>query len=227
VSKGKGKDDLDWAGDASDEPEYSEEQHATLDRLYRMAQQRLSVKPRRLGHSRGVARCARRLASSHGVDPFLAEAAGILHDWDKILTPEQLWAKVDEFGIRVSSRDERMAPVLHGMTAAASLSRELDLPAPVFQAIARHTLGAPDMTALDIVVYCSDMLEPGRGEKMDGLRGFGRGELPALFAVCAQSTMAHLIGSGRYVSVESVATWNACCADLPADAVMGGKRSSR
>ena len=49
------------------------------------------------------------------------------------------------------------------MTAAASL-REVypKLPTEVWQAIARHTLGAADMTPLDMVVFVADGIEPRR-----------------------------------------------------------------
>lgn len=216
-------DELAWAGE--EYADYSPSQKAVLEDLYRRTEERLSAKAHRLAHSRQVAATARRLAHAHGVDPFMAEAAGILHDWDKVLTSEQLWRKVDMYRIPVSTRDERMTPVLHGMTAAASLSRELDLPPEVFQAIARHTLGAPGMSELDIVIYCADMLEPGRGSVMDGLRSLALGPLPVLFASCVQSVMDYLISAGRYVSVESVATWNSCYQDLPADAVTDRKHA--
>lgn len=173
----------------------------------------------RLRHSLGVAQTAGRLAASHGVDPFLATAAGLLHDWDKKLTPDELWTKAAEWGLPelAGERDERMTPVLHGWTAAASLPQTWDLPSAVFQAIARHTIGAMDMSDLDIVVYAADMLEPGRGDDADtaALRALASGDLRALFAACARQSCLWVIESGRYLHPEAIRVWNAYEPYLP------------
>ena len=173
----------------------------------------------RLRHSLGVAQTAGRLAASHGVDPFLAIAAGLLHDWDKKLSGEGLWAKAAEWDLPqlAGERDERMTPILHGWTAAASLPQTWDLPPAVFQAIARHTIGAPDMSDLDIVVYAADMLEPGRGDdvQLATLRDLAAGELAPLFAACARQSCLWVIESGRYLHPEAIRVWNAYEPQLP------------
>lgn len=199
---------LAWAG-----PDFEESldpsQRELLADLYRRLDERLSG--HRLQHVRSVALTARRLAHSHGVDPFLAQVAGILHDWDKKLSPQELWAKVDRYKIDLPSHDERQLPVLHGLTAAASLRQKFDLPEEVFSAIAHHTIGAADMSALDMVVYCSDMLEPLRGPRMDHLRRRALGPLDVLYAACQQSTLLYLVGAGLYISPQALDAWNACC----------------
>lgn len=61
-----------------------------------------------------------------------------------------------------------MPRVLHGLTAARGpgpcLSRSC--PPKVLAAVERHTLGAVDMSDLDMIVYIADALEPGRKGKM-------------------------------------------------------------
>ncbi|MBS5449638.1 MAG: bis(5'-nucleosyl)-tetraphosphatase (symmetrical) YqeK [Coriobacteriia bacterium] len=179
----------------------------------------------RLRHSLSVARTAGRLAAAHGVDPFLATAAGLLHDWDKTkqLTTDDLWAKAERYGLVEGERDPRMAPILHGWTAAASLPETWDLPAEVFQAISRHTIGATDMSDLDIVVYVADMLEPLRGDDAEywELRRLAQGDLRALFAACARQSCLWVIESGRYLYPEAIRVWNAYEPYLP-DALRRG-----
>lgn len=51
-----------------------------LERLDADLAVQLAKKPKRLAHSRSVARTAEGLAVLYGVDPFLAGAAGILHE---------------------------------------------------------------------------------------------------------------------------------------------------
>ncbi len=202
----------DWAG--PDYCNYTEDQAATLGRLRDAVCDHLSG--RRLEHSLSVAQSARRLAASHGVDPFLAEAAGILHDWDKKLPADQLWAKVDRYGIKIQ-RNDKVTSVLHGMTAAASLPEQFDLPPEVFQAIARHTLGATDMSDLDIVLYCADMLEPLRGNdgSLERLRSLADGPLMALFSACLRENLLYIAQRGKYICRETVDVWNAYAEYLP------------
>ena len=60
-----------------------------------------------------------------------------------------------------------MPRVLHGLTAAVALGRAFpELPPEVLAAVERHTLGAVDMSDLDMIVYIADALEPGRKGKM-------------------------------------------------------------
>lgn len=207
-AKRKHEDPLAWAG-PDFEDELDQYQRALLADLYSRLDNRLSG--HRLQHVRSVALTARRLAHTHGVDPYLAQVAGILHDWDKKLSARELWDKVDRYRIELPERDERQLPVLHGLTAAASLGEELDFPREVFGAISRHTVGAADMSPLDMVVFCADMLEPLRGARMDRLRQIATGPLDVLYASCQQDTLLYLVGSGLYVSPQAIAAWNAYC----------------
>lgn len=203
-----------WAGPA---PRVADGALLAYLRTLRLAvEERLSG--HRLRHSLSVALSAGRLAAAHGVDPFLATAAGLLHDWDKVLARDELWAKAERYGVLDGiERDERMAPVLHGLTAAASLPEMWDLPGEVFQAIARHTVGAPDMSDLDIVIYVADALEPLRGAdaQVEGLRTLAAGELRPLFAASARQSCLWVLESGRYLHPEATRVWNAYQPYLP------------
>lgn len=187
------------------------EQEAELTRIKEAVAGRLWGK--RLDHTYGVAETCRDLAARFGVDPFEAQAAGLLHDWDKKLDADQLWEKVERYGIGLQ-RDNRLLPPLHSWTAGASLPEEFpELPASVFQAVARHTVGAPDMTNLDMVVFCADMIEPHRNfSEVDALRKLARtGPLDHLFAACLQCSIMCVIQTGRYLYPGAVDVWNAYC----------------
>ena len=203
-------------GYCASDPLYAPEQAALMARLRNDVSERLWGK--RLKHSFGVAATALWLARRCGVDEFEAEAAGLLHDWDKKLSPEELWGKVDEYGIDVPHVDGAL-PVLHGLTAAASLPRDYpELGAQVFQAIARHTTGAPGMTDLDMVVYVADMIEPGReGGFVDDIRKLAcTAPLRQVYAECVRVGLIYLLKSGRFVYPGALDVWNDCRTDAPA-----------
>jgi len=193
------------------------------DQALRLEQIRADVSRRlsghRLEHVLNVASMCVELADLYGVDAFEAEAAGLLHDWDKKLPSEELWRKAEEFGVDLGDRDPRMEPLLHGWTAAASLPAAYpELPASVFCAIERHTVGAVSMTPLDMAVYVADMLEPTRrGPVFDELRAMlGRATLVELFAACLRRSLTYLLETGRYVYPGAAEVWNAYCAHVPA-----------
>lgn len=208
-----GPDAYAWAGPA---PEgLTEAQRAELSHIADGLFARLSGK--RLAHSLSVARTAGRLAAAHGADPFLAQAAGLLHDWDKRLPEDELWEKAARLGVMpAEGRDARLAPVLHGLTAAASLPTDYpELPAEVFQAVARHTMGAVRMSALDMAVFCADLLEPLRGPSFDELRGLASGPLEGLAAACCRHNLLFVLATGRYLGQGGVEVWNAYEPHLP------------
>ena len=160
------------------------------------------IKPRRYAHSLGVARTAASLAEAYGVDVFEAAAAGLLHDWDKIVPDAELLARAARLGVQVSGSPANAVGLLHGPVAARELpARFPDLPDAVWQAIARHTVGAEDMTPLDMVVFVADAIEPGRrGDYAERLRALvGTVSLTELFFQCFTQGLVYVLQTGRYL----------------------------
>ena len=123
--------------------------------------------PRRFKHSLGVSETAEALACVYGADKTAARVAGLLHDWDKGYDDPGILARADELGMELDAELSAMPRVLHGLTAAVALGRAFpELPPEVLAAVERHTLGAVDMSDLDMIVYIADALEPGRKGKM-------------------------------------------------------------
>lgn len=198
------------------EPVCDAAQAQLLERLRHDVGERLSGK--RLTHSFGVSQTALWFARREGIDEFEAAAAGLLHDWDKKLPAEELWAKVERYGLDVP-RIEEALPVLHGLTAAASLPDDYpELSEAVFQAIARHTTGAKGMTPVDMAVYVADMIEPGRtGAFVDELRKLSlEAPLRQVYAESVRVGLIYLLESGRFVYPSALEVWNDCRKDAPA-----------
>ncbi len=193
--------------------ETQEQQEAYLARMRELLSVRMEqVKPRRYKHSLGVARTAAQLAEIYDVDPFLAQAAGLVHDWDKVLDDSELLARAAQYKIRIVGSPTLSVPLLHGPVAAVELPHLFpELPGEVWQAVARHTVAATDMTPLDMVVFVADAIEPLRqGDYADELRALvGKVSLTDLFFKCFSQGLSYVILSGRYLYPAALSIYNA------------------
>lgn len=195
---------------------YSPEQRSLLDRIRADVTERLSAKPRRLAHSISVADTAERLALTYGVDPFLARAAGLLHDWEKASSvPEQL-ARARELGIDLGVDLELVHPLLHGIIASRTLpARYPELPPEVWRAIEVHTTAAVLMGPLDQVLFVADGIEPLRPDTPGILRSralVGEASLDDLFWASFVGGIVYVLEGGRYLYPGTVDVYNALAA---------------
>ena len=185
-----------------------------FDRLYDRARCALEkrLNEYRFLHSISVADTAVMMAARYGVDVDKARIAGLLHDWDKNLGDEELFARAREFGIEPHDNYEDLGVLLHAQTGAIAVQRAFpELADDVIQAIARHTSAASDMTDLDMIIYVADMIEPLRSrENLMPLRAMvGKVPLETLFFKSYEMSMEHLLRRHRFVHPDSVGVWNA------------------
>lgn len=170
------------------------------------------VKPSRFEHSLAVSETAAKMAEAYGVNVPQARMAGLLHDWDKALGHENLVRRVTDFALDIDADVVAGMPwVLHGPTGAAVLHAQYPvLRSAVFDAIERHTVGAPGMSKLDMIVLCADKLEP--GHKVDVYRALydqiGAMPLEDLFFQVLKEGLVYVLDSGRPLSRDSIVVWN-------------------
>lgn len=135
----------------------------TLKAARRFVEPRVTEK--RFRHIEGVAKFAKQLAEDCGVDPFLAELAGWLHDACKQVKDKELIALADKYGMTLHPVDREQARLIHGPVGALVCKAELGLTnEEVLAAISEHTLGAVPMSDLSKVTFLADCLEVGRPE---------------------------------------------------------------
>lgn len=166
-------------------------------------------------HSIRTARTAADLAKRYGVDVEAARLGGLLHDWDREQKKQDLVRLAREAGLEVTEADEAAPKLLHARTGAHGASQALPgLDPAVVQAIARHTVGATDMTGLDKIVYLADMMEPARDfPGVEALRaGVATLTLDELFALGYQQSICHLVTSRKRLHPDTVHVWNAIVA---------------
>ncbi len=174
---------------------------------------RLSGK--RLAHVHSVAEYAAEvLAPLYGVDAFEARLAGLTHDWDKLLRDDEFEARYEELGMERPEGFELMFPILHSFTGAVAVAREFpELPASVTEAISTHTLGGANLSPLQMLIFCADILEPLRGEGkrggVDRLRSFvGQLDLGHLYYEVYADGLKSLIDRGRHIHPAAFEIWN-------------------
>lgn len=165
-------------------------------------------------HSHRVARAAGDLARIYGVSVEEALLAGMLHDWHREVGEDVLLREADAAGLTVWPADRIDPRLLHARLGA--LDAQVHFPEisdDVARAIERHTLGAVEMSELDMVVYVADMIEPGRAFKgVDDLReAVGSLSLSELFAEAYRLSVLHVIRQRKPLHPVTVEVWNAHC----------------
>lgn len=182
---------------------------------------RRRVKPARFVHSVRVAETAEKMALAYGVDPRVARMAGLLHDWDKALSPKRLRDRIAHYGLDIDGATQiNMPQLLHGSTAAAVLADEFpEFGDEIFQAIERHTVGGIRMTPLDMIVFCADKIEPGNDVQVyrDLYDQIATMDLEDLFLAVQREGLVYLLRSNRPLNLDAVEVWNFYCAEKQRD----------
>ena len=122
------------------------------------------LKPKRYRHILDVAATAYKLAVCHGVDPVKAYTAGLLHDCAKHLDDEEIIKVAEKSGIEIDEVERRNASnLLHSKVGSVWACEKFGIKdKEILSSIYYHTTGKPDMSKLELIIYLSDMLEPGR-----------------------------------------------------------------
>ncbi len=189
---------------------------ALSDEFYQARKRELKkrLKKRRYQHVKGVASTAKELARTYNVSVRKAHLAGLLHDWDKNYTNDEIRIRARSLGLEKRMGTyviDNMPYVLHGPTAAKALGKQFpEIPADVLQAIDRHTTGAAHMSDLDMVIYIADALEPQRDfEGVEELRlAVGKKSLEELFLMTYKQLFVMLLESERNMYPDNVKIWN-------------------
>lgn len=123
----------------------------------------LQLSAKRLKHSLGVSQTAEVLTQRFGADTNKAKIAGILHDCAKEMKSRDLLAMANSAGIVIDFIEKEVPVLLHAKMGAHLAKVEYGiLDEDILQAICLHTVGGPEMTTLDKIIYLADFIEPNR-----------------------------------------------------------------
>lgn len=170
-----------------------------------------NVPPARIQHILGVEQMSLDLARHYQLDTPKAALAGLLHDLAKYFRPKKLLQMATAEGIEIDEVLGANPHLLHADVSAIVARDEFGVTdLEILDAIRNHTLGRPNMSELSCVVFLSDSLEPGRGDKreLNELRKVSRENLYKAVWLTSDYSLKHLLEKRRLIHPRTIATRN-------------------
>ena len=135
----------------------------SISSLRNAIKQRLSEK--RYLHTLGVEKLAKHLGSvllPDKVDEL--SVAALLHDVAKEMTYEEHVRLLENSDVQYTDEDLKVKPALHSIAAVPLIISEFKeyATSDVCSAVTNHTVGAPNMSLFDEIIFISDYAEEGR-----------------------------------------------------------------
>lgn len=164
------------------------------------------LKPKRAEHSIRVAETAVLLAKQFGADPDKAYTAGLLHDYAKAVSENDLLVIAKKESL-IRDVCEYMAPhLLHGPVGAWLLRTDgIIADEEVLQAVASHTIGHANMTLLEKIIFVADYIEPGRKTPgVEKVRKISYDNLDAGIVACLDGTISWLLQSNAVIHPDAI-----------------------
>lgn len=170
---------------------------------------RAHMSERRYAHTAGCEAMCAELARIHGAHEQIARVCAIVHDVTRDQNERQQLQLFSKYDI-INRYHETGTELLHAQTGAAVVQHELHLPPVVVQAVERHTLGAPHMNEIDMILFVADMIEQTRDfPGVEPLRELARHDLRGAVLACMESTFRHLRAQGRIPDPRSLTAYEA------------------
>jgi predicted HD superfamily hydrolase involved in NAD metabolism len=160
----------------------------------------------RFRHTMGVVEVASDLAVHYGADVEKAKIAALLHDatkHDDVQSQENRIRRY--FGDAVVQAWPRQ--LIHGLSAVVYAKEELGIEDDeILNAIQNHSVGRPDMSLLEKIVFAADFLEPNREMDTTKLRALALVNLDKAIAIIIVSTLEHVKKMGYDIVPLSIET---------------------
>jgi predicted HD superfamily hydrolase involved in NAD metabolism len=165
----------------------------------------------RYQHSLNVAHLAAEMAVNFGADRDKAFLTGILHDYAKGMTGDELLHIAEANGL-IDNEVERQAPdLLHAPVGAFLIEQDLGInDTEILEAVRVHTLGSANMSTLDKVIFMADMIEPGRDAypDLERLRQLSLKDLDGAMLIGLESTIRYCLNKQMVLHPRTVTVRN-------------------
>ncbi len=161
-------------------------------------------------HSLSVAEAAVSLAEYYGADTGKAELAGLVHDYGKRYSKQDLIRKADLLGLSLDRITRQQEKLLHAPVGAALLKSELEICDPeIIRAVACHTTGQIGMTLLDKIIYLADYVAEDRQfEGVEQIRKTAYSNLDRALLAAVDMGIKSVVDRGLMLHPRSVAFRN-------------------
>jgi len=173
-----------------------------------VARLRGRVSENRVRHSISVAETLWGIAPRIGLDPHKAAIAGLLHDMCKAMKPDDMLAAAARFDIAINDTQRQRPMLLHGHVAAEETRSELGIDhEDVYEAIAWHVTGHPNIGTLAQALYYADFSEPFREHEEAAIARevFNREGLRPAITYVASAKIERLVSKNALVDPHTVA----------------------
>lgn len=180
----------------------------TREELIEEVETRLSKK--RFNHVLRVEETALELAEQYDVNPEKVSIAALLHDVAKeepdnemrdLVISENLDLDLLQYGNQI----------WHAPVGAVQAKRDFEITdEEIINAIIFHTVGSPEMTAVEKVIFVADYIEPGRDfEEAIEARKLAEKSLEEVIQYKLKSTIIDLIEQNKKIYPKAIDSYNA------------------
>lgn len=176
---------------------------------------RISISEKRFKHVLSVQETAIILAKRFGGDVGKASIAGLVHDYAKKRSDEELLQVIYE-----NNLDKEIVAfgnnIWHGVAGTILIEEELGVvDAEILQAVSVHTTGSDNMSLLDKILYVADFIEPNRSfPGVEKARKLAKVDLDKTVKYKTKHTLLRLLENEAKVYPKTIDTYNKYVAKL-------------
>jgi predicted HD superfamily hydrolase involved in NAD metabolism len=179
--------------------------------IFKFLSKRLS--PKRFEHSYQVAKLSAELARIYGVDVLKAQTAGLLHDCAKGMSEKSLISFCNRKRVEAKNLKDiikRAPQILHSFAGKIIAKEKFGVKdADILNAINNHTLGRPDMSLLEKILFTADAVSYDRKQGFAlRIRKLAKTDFDAAFKAVMYNKLLYVLQKGAWLCPQAVETWN-------------------
>ena len=155
----------------------------------------------RLMHSIGVSKFAGELAERYGLNIEKAKRCGLLHDIAKCIPYSDAIIMCDELEAELDPIERHMPPLVHAKLGAELVKCFFGIrEGEITSAIRSHTVGKPNMSLFDKIIFVADMCEEGRTlPDLDIIRKTSFEDIDMAVIMCIDKSISYNNKTGKTV----------------------------
>lgn len=159
-------------------------------------------------HSLSVSTTAINLATFYNENIVDAKISGLLHDMAKEITIDDQIKKIKTYGYELTNNDLETPAILHGYLGAYMAKDLFDVNNNIFNAIKVHSMGEPNMSLLQKIIFISDYVEPFRDkiDNIDSLRKLAYNNIDKCVYEITNQTLKFLKETNRNIHINTYKT---------------------